>query len=230
MREDLSLLLGELESLRKGLGRTQKEISRSQLVVAGELGRFGGVQQDIEWLEQETSARQAELEVLTEAERLLMELLGSRKANTEVLLSKWLTFALSYVLDDQELEGHVSIIQKGGQTQIELVVSKDGKERDLLRSLGGGTADIVSFVMQVVVLMLSDRRKILIADEPFSQVSEEYLPNVARFLEVLSTKMDLQILLVTHSETLARAGDKVYWMNDGRFQEHDIQGGKTGMR
>jgi DNA repair exonuclease SbcCD ATPase subunit len=87
---------------------------------------------------------------------------------------------------------------------------------------GGGLAATVGFLLRVVVLLLrtgGTGKQLLVLDETFAHVSAEYLEGVGRFLREIVDRSGVQIILVTHQETLAEAADVVY-----RFTAKD---GKT---
>jgi DNA repair exonuclease SbcCD ATPase subunit len=53
-------------------------------------------------------------------------------------------------------------------------------------------------------------RKVIILDEPFKQISEEYRDRAIEFVKKVSEQTGIQIILVTHIAELARNADKVF--------------------
>ncbi|MEC0752173.1 chromosome partitioning protein ParA [Bacillus haynesii] len=72
---------------------------------------------------------------------------------------------------------------------------------------GGGVADVVSLALKLAVGELSGVRGPLFLDEAAKHVSQEYVQNVAFFLKEFGQKFNRQMILVTHSATLAEIGD-----------------------
>lgn len=103
-------------------------------------------------------------------------------------------------------------------------------EVGIVEGHGGGIADVISFLLRVVVLSLA-RPKLtpfLVLDEPFRHVSLEYLRGCAQLLKELNRSAGIQFFLVTHKPDLLDAADVVYRSSneDGRtiFQlEHDLR-------
>lgn len=77
---------------------------------------------------------------------------------------------------------------------------------------GGGITDIVSLALRLAMMELA-RPKVtglVVLDEPGKMVSKEYAANMAYFLKEYAAKTGRQVMLVTHNEELAAAGDKTY--------------------
>lgn len=94
--------------------------------------------------------------------------------------------------------------KKRGRTEALLVFERNGLEVDPLTASGGGAVDVASFALRLSCLLLSKPklRRVLIMDEPFKFVSEEYRENVRVLLEQLSKEMSIQFIFVTHIQEL----------------------------
>jgi hypothetical protein len=103
-------------------------------------------------------------------------------------------------------------------------------EVGIVEGHGGGVADVISFLLRVVVLSLARPRLalVLVLDEPFRHVSLEYLRGCATLLRELNRTAGVQFILVTHKPDLLDAADVVYRtaVENGttRFEiEHDLR-------
>lgn len=85
-------------------------------------------------------------------------------------------------------------------------------ETGILEGHGGGIADVVAFVLRVIVLSLARPKvaPVMILDEAFSHVSPEFLPGVATLLKELSRSAGIQFIMVTHKYELLDAADTIY--------------------
>jgi ABC-type Mn2+/Zn2+ transport system ATPase subunit len=95
--------------------------------------------------------------------------------------------------------------RKRGRTEARLVLTKDGNEIvNPLNSDSGGAVEVAAFALRLSCLMLSKPklRRVLILDEPFKAVSEEYWDNVRMLLEGLAKDFKVQFILVTHNKEL----------------------------
>ena len=90
--------------------------------------------------------------------------------------------------------------RKRGRTQARLAFERDGMEVDPMTASGGGIIDVASFALRLSCLVLNKPplRRVLVMDEPFKYVSEEYRERVKILLETLAVEMSVQLILVTH--------------------------------
>jgi hypothetical protein len=91
---------------------------------------------------------------------------------------------------------------------------KDGRglETDIMEARGGGLVNITSFLLRVL-LLLSARpalRRLLVLDETLSNLSADFLPQAGALLRHICEEGKFQLVLVTHREALADAGDVAY--------------------
>lgn len=114
------------------------------------------------------------------------------------------TRCLKAVFGEDSYEFQIIFERKRGRTEARLLFTRDGLEVEPLEAAGGGVVDVAAFALRLACLMLSmpRKRKLLVLDEPFRFVSQEYRPRVRELLLTLSKEMEVQILLVTHAEEL----------------------------
>ena len=93
-------------------------------------------------------------------------------------------------------------------------------ERDPYNDMGGGMSDVLSFLLQfLLVLLLKDRiNPALILDESFKHLAADYTENMAAFLCELVERTGIQVFMVTHQPTYADVADVVY-----HFEKHGEQ-------
>jgi DNA repair ATPase RecN len=101
--------------------------------------------------------------------------------------------------------------QSRGQAAMSFKIITPEGERDPMQSHGGGVVNVVSFVLRVVVAALTPSLgRTMILDEPFAQLSTEYLDGVALFLRELVDVTGLQLVIVSHEPEIAAVADKAY--------------------
>ncbi len=105
---------------------------------------------------------------------------------------------------DEPYEFKILFEQKRGRTEAKLVFSRNGNECDPLTASGGGPVDVASFALRLSCLLLTRpaTRRVLILDEPFKFLSENYRERIRVMLETLSKEMKVQIIMVTHLDEL----------------------------
>jgi len=130
-----------------------------------------------------------------------------------------ITLALQETFSDQDLTLVVEHENKRGQPSVtfNLVDKTSGKpiEGDLMDSFGGGPASLIGLLLQLIsVARQKSMTKILILDEPLTQISDEYQEAAGRLLRKLCEPaprgLAFKMLVITHMDTIARAAHKRY--------------------
>lgn len=131
---------------------------------------------------------------------------------------------------DESLSFHLVQSVKANQANVDFVVRTSIKspkgdfdssvevfETSVMEARGGGLAAVVGFMLRLVVLLLTpEARRLLVLDESFAHVSEDYEPRLAEFLREVADKAGVQIVLVTHSRAYDDVADKQYRLQLGR--------------
>ncbi len=85
-------------------------------------------------------------------------------------------------------------------------------DTEIVEGHGGGVADVVGFVLRVIVLCMTRPKSapVLVLDEPFRHVSNEHLRGCAQLLRELNRSAGIQFVIVTHKPELLDAADVTY--------------------
>lgn len=128
----------------------------------------------------------------------------------------------------QPYEFHIRFRQARGRTEAELVFVRDGKDINPIDASGGGVVDVAAFALRLSSLMLSRpaRRRVMILDEPFRFVSQNYRANVRAMMEELSRDLGVQFIMVTHIAEL-QCGTVIDLTWDAKSQTHRFMPSKT---
>jgi len=163
----------------------------------------------LELHEETVRTRSLAIEIVhTAAEARRQEL----KERVESLVTK----ALRAVFQREDFEFGFNVRVRGDILGIVPVLRSKFGDRDLETAIvdghGGGVADVVSFILRVIVLSLARPRvaPIMILDETFKHVSPEYLRGVSVLMKELSVSAGIQFILVTHKSELLDAADVIY--------------------
>lgn len=139
----------------------------------------------------------------------------TQKALT-VHISDLVTHALQAVFDDK-YEFELRFVQKRSKTEAQLLFTRDGNPIEPMDSCGGGLVDIAAFALRLSLLMLQkERLPLLILDEPFRFISEDLQPKAALLVKELSQKLHIQIIMVTHNESLMDVADRTFIVKQDR--------------
>lgn len=156
--------------------------------------------------------------VVTEKARAFLQL-QAETAQREVAetLSVIITSAIQSVFSS-EYECSISFETKRNQTEAALVISKgDDIIEDPINAVGGGLIDIAAFAARVAFIFLSGARKVFVADEPFRCVSADLRDKIPEMLKLLSDRLGMQFIIVSHLPELVSGADTVIKLKNGEI-------------
>lgn len=152
-----------------------------------------------------------EIRYSEQSQIIIQKIAQETQENLSWKLSEIVTLALNSIFDDP-YTFQVEFIIKRGKTEVEFKLLKDGNEYHPTNDTGGGVVDVVSFALRIVMWSLKKprTRNTIILDEPFRFLSRELQPKASLLLQELSNKLNLQFIMVSHSEDLIEGADKVF--------------------
>lgn len=165
----------------------------------------------------EIALLQEEIANLEKSAMVLNSIGEERQLKAQSTIEELVTRGLQQIFDDS-LSFHILQTVKAKVASVEFVVRttlKDGGVVDtpVMDARGGGLAATIGFLLRVVILLLKngkDKDNILILDETFAHVSDEYLDGLGEFLRELVDKTGIQIVMVTHQPVFGEYADAVY--------------------
>lgn len=157
---------------------------------------------------------------------LLNSLGEERQMRAQETIESLVTRGLQTIFDDT-LSFHILQTVRAKQANVEFIVrttlSDTVVDTPIMEARGGGLVATIGFLLRVVVMLLRDGQRnenVLILDETFAHVSDEYVPGVAQFLREIVDKTGIQVVMVTHQNEFAEYADKIYRFRlaDGRTE------------
>lgn len=126
-----------------------------------------------------------------------------------------LTEGLRAVFDDLDLSVRADVNIQRGKVSVDLVTLQeqaDGTttEGSPTDAYGGSVATVQSVLLRIVVLSRRGLRPLLLLDESLGAVAEHYVPRVGHFLSLLSDRMGLDVLAVSHNPVMVEAANQAY--------------------
>ena len=136
---------------------------------------------------------------------------NDRRKALKARLEKLLSYGLRVVFEES-LELEVEYKKWGASDRVYLNVRDANVMTELTHYRGGGLVEIVSILIRLLILAMykPNQRRFFMADEPFGGVSEDHLAALSKLLRELAEKLDMQMVVVTHSPGLYEFADKVY--------------------
>jgi len=152
------------------------------------------------------------IKLIEQAQSFLQKVAQDTQSQLKFQIEDIVNLALNTVFPDEYLF-QVDFNISRGKTDAELVFinQKTGGKIDPMNASGGGVIDIVAFALRISAYVLeSGTDNVIILDEPFRFVSKDLVERAGEILKVLSTKLGLQIILVTHIPELIDVADKTF--------------------
>ena len=169
------------------------------------------LQTQIKSTKAKTSNLKKELLYSEQAQAIIQQVAKETQEKLQYHISELCSLALSAVFDDPyKLE--LEFVIRRGKTEADIYFVKDEEKIDPISASGGGVIDIASFALRVALWSLAKprSRNTLILDEPFKYLSRELQPKASLLLKELSNKLNLQIIMVSHSSDLIEGANRVF--------------------
>jgi len=175
-----------------------------------------GVRSQIQKQLQETKElkkfSEKKLKLIEEAQIFLQSVAQSTQEKLKFQIEDIVNLALESVFPNEYLF-QMNFNVSRGKTEAELVFQdkRTGQTIDPMEASGGGVVDLTCFALRIAAFALeSGTDNLIILDEPFKFVSKDLVSRAGEILKILSNKMNLQILMVTHIPEFIEVADKVF--------------------
>lgn len=112
---------------------------------------------------------------------------------------------------DQVYDFDVNFELRRGKTECDLYFRKGDELIDPLRFSGLGAAEVAAFSLRCACWTMAKKyRNVLLIDEPMSRLAVKHHANAGKMIKMLSEKLNLQIIMISHSEKITEYADKVF--------------------
>lgn len=140
-------------------------------------------------------------------DKMLQDLVGESLDK----IKKLTTTGLRLIFNDQTLSFSAELGMDRKQPSLAFYLEDEttGIKAPIRGNFGGGPVAVADMLLRVICILKLNLNRVMLLDEALSQVSSLYLPNAGEFLQKLCTKLQMTILLVTHSDFRGSA-HKVY--------------------
>jgi len=149
-----------------------------------------------------------ELTDTIESLTIVREVSKITQENLSYKISEIVNTALDSIFPDKYIF-EVEFVDKNNRTSAEIYLKSGEDKIDIMTSTGGGLINIVAFALRITLLSIQTQpnRKILILDEPFSCVSVDMQNKISALLQQLSTKLNIQFVIVSHTQEIISDSD-----------------------
>jgi len=159
--------------------------------------------------------------VCIEAREIIQKAVQLTQVNLQNHLSTIVTRALELVFEEEAPKFLVKFVTKRNNSECEIFFSDDGiNEMDPLDSCGFGAVDVAAFALRVAIWSLGKTRPSIVFDEPMRHLDSDRMPRASQMMNVLSKELGLQMITITHEESLCECADKTFVVTKDKNGSH----------
>lgn len=187
------------------------EIRELRNILEQRKGQRDKIRQDITELRDRINENVKKLTAYEEAREIVRTVGLKTQQQLQYHISDITSLALETVYDEP-YQLVAEFVQRRNKTECDLYFTRNGNFIDPMDASGGGVVNIASFALRVASWSMQQpqSRNVLVLDEPFLNVSADLRPRVGEMIKQISQKLNLQIIMVSHSEELIEAADKIF--------------------
>jgi len=161
---------------------------------------------------------------LSETWETLRDLLDRFSAESIGMLKELLNKGVKAIFNDRDYEVAIEISDtKNKKLRLSLIehtekgmIEVDFSSGALLLN-GGGVLVVVSFILQIFLIIMYGKRRMISIDEGFTNISSTYVEGFFTFLKYLHTEMGFTFLMVNHDQRFMPYFDKTYEVSMGKI-------------
>lgn len=160
------------------------------------------------------------LDNIHQAREILKKVAIQTQAGLEFRINSIVSSALAAVFPDP-YEFRIRFVERRNKMECDLLFVKNEEEFSPLDDTGGGAVDVASLALRVVFWSLRKGRPTFVMDEPVKFLSDGRQERASAMIKMLSEKMGLQFIIVSHMEHLIKDADRVFVVTDGTIRRQN---------
>lgn len=146
---------------------------------------------------------------IIEARKIFQELAKKTQQQLEFQISSIVSRAMHAIPFRDNYDFLVEFQTRRGKTECDLWFVRNGEKIKPVEDSGGGANDIAALALRLAFWSLKPTRPILILDEPLKFLSPGLHESASEMLKSFSDELGIQIIMVSHSETINNYADNV---------------------
>ena len=162
--------------------------------------------------QEQIASKQVSLEYILGAQELLQQTAQKTQSRLSFHISNFISSNLEAIWGEDAYTFSMEFIEKRNKTEVSMLLhTPEGDvSLDSLNNVrgGGGVLDIVAFGLRIALWSLqSQKQKVMILDQPLSNLDQEHLPKAGELIKELSDKLGIQFIIINHNPALAEIAD-----------------------
>jgi len=155
-------------------------------------------------------------EYALQARVLMQQAAKETQSLLEHEISNIVTLAIQSVFDEP-YEFIARFVERRNKTECDLLFLLEGQEVDPMESSGGGLLDVASLALRIAFWNLNRTSPVFILDEPLKWLSVDMHHKASAMFKMLSDKLGIQFIIVSHLEDLKESADRVFTVKKGKI-------------
>ena len=200
-----------LQAVSAFAARQEARLTALNLALARHDGAREAVRATLAEAEERVAATGDEAELLRTVLDRLEGMDASWRRNFEHSLATIVSEGLSFVFGE-ELQVLIQTATRADMSAVDFIMKRNGQEEDILDGQGGGYINIIAFLLRVLLIVAARPllRYVLILDEPFAHLSQEFRHSLAEMMAALIDRLDFQALMITQEREYVDVADVAY--------------------
>lgn len=151
------------------------------------------------------------LDVIEKAREIIRIVALDTQRQLEYQISEIVSLALASVFEEP-YKLKLNFVEQRGKTEAVITFERNNQECNPLTASGGGAVDVACMALRLSLWSLQQKRtrNTIILDEPFKCLSKDLSEKAGQLLKMLSDKLGIQFILVTHDQNIVPYADKVF--------------------
>ena len=151
------------------------------------------------------------LDVIEKAREIIRIVALDTQKQLEYQISEIVSLALASVFEEP-YKLKLNFLEQRGKTEAVITFERNNQECNPLTASGGGAVDVACMALRLSLWSLQQKRtrNTIILDEPFKCLSKDLSEKAGQLLKMLSDKLGIQFILVTHDQNIVPYADKVF--------------------
>lgn len=180
-------------------------------------GHEAGLQETLTTVKDGLTQAEERVAILKPAQEVLEHLEETWAGQYEAKLGALGSMGLNAVFPDNHYEVLLEHTTKRGTAHLDIILVKDDKRVRIKGGSGGSLVQLLAYLLRhlTTVSIHPPLRRILVLDEPFSQLAQAQRPAVSTLVRDITYKLGVQSILVSHEDELVDCADVAYAINRG---------------
>lgn len=168
------------------------------------------LQQDIEQLITKQETLSKEQIILDQVNQFLASAIQEKVTTTKHQLEDLVNQGLQYIFTESSISIRIDSSFKNNKTVFSLKINKDNLNSGRAEDFGGGVLAVVSFLLKICSVIITNTERFILFDESLSFISKEYEERTSQFIAKICEQLNFDIALVTHKEGITKYAHTAY--------------------